>query len=123
LSNRNPDCLNFPHSDMSETRSSKKAAEPSADQNEIDFTQEVLQTTVEDKSIVKAISKSPRIKSEKQTLELSDEEIEVIMAKRAGLSEALLTLPVSSLEDRRATLPRRRQSPSILKPSTKISSR
>jgi Zinc finger C-x8-C-x5-C-x3-H type (and similar) len=100
---------------MSETRSSKKAAEPSADQNEIDFTQEVLQTTVEDKSIVKAISKSPRIKSEKQTLELSDEEIEVIMAKRAGLSEALLTLPVSSLEDRRATLPRKETKPFDLK--------
>jgi hypothetical protein len=68
---------------MSETRSSKKAAEPSADQEDIDLTEEDLQKPFEEQSSAKVQPKPSKVKTEPATLELSEAEIADILFKRA----------------------------------------
>ena len=68
---------------MSETRSSKKAAEPSADLNDTDLTQEAQEIPFKEQFQLETRAKSPKIKSEKPTLELTEAEIADVLAKRA----------------------------------------
>jgi hypothetical protein len=114
-SNRKPDCLNIPHSEMSETRSSKKAAEPTNDPIDKDSTEEDLQIKTEEHHPVKVTSKPTKIKTEFTTMELSSAEIAEILAKRAGPSDLDTPRQESSLEDKRATLPRKETKPFDLK--------
>jgi hypothetical protein len=60
---------------MSETRSSKKAAEPTNDQFDKDVTEEALQIMKEEYPPVKVAVKPPNIKTELSTMELSAAEM------------------------------------------------
>jgi hypothetical protein len=68
---------------MSESRSSKKAAEPSSDHKDIDLTEEDLQKPFEEQSSVKVQPKPSKVKTEPATLELSEAEIADILSRRA----------------------------------------
>jgi hypothetical protein len=89
---------------MFETRLTKKASEPPTDPNVTELTEEESQTSVGEKSLVKASSKSARIKAEKRTLELSEAEIDAILATRAGRLEELVVISDTIVEDKRAVL-------------------
>ena len=68
---------------MSKTRSSEKATEPTSEQVEELSSQEDLQTTVQEQSIVKAPQKTSKVKVEKPSVDFTDEEIAEFLQYRA----------------------------------------
>lgn len=100
---------------MSETRSSKKATEPSAEPIEVELTEDVLPTTTEEHSPLKTQRKTPRIKVEKPTLELSEDEIADILEKRLCKSAASEYIADKSKDEKEKVITRKETKPFDLK--------
>ena len=85
---------------MSETRASKKAIEPTNDPIDIGLSQDLPQTSTEERSPAKPASKSPKIKFEKTTVDVSEAELTELLLRRSAKPDVAKDLPELNKEDK-----------------------